>query len=108
MESGYEKACAESELSEGKTKIVIINGEPVILAKYNSQLFAIEGYCSHDGGEFEAEDKLCCEGQIECPRHGGRFDIETGEATRMPAIAPIATYNVKTENGEIFVSLDEK
>src|SRR5438309_10019922 len=29
------------------------------------------------------------EGQAECPRHGARFDVKTGAATRMPAIIPV-------------------
>ncbi len=105
MVSEFIRVCREDELTEGKIKVVEIEGEPVILAKEDGKIYAFEGYCSHDGGEFEADDKLCCEGQIECPRHGGRFNIKTGEATRMPAVAPIETFEVKVENGDVFISL---
>lgn len=106
MVAGFVKVCNESELAEGKIKVVEQGGEQIILAKQGDEVFALEGYCSHDGGEFEADEDLCCEGQIECPRHGGRFDIKTGEATQMPAIAPIRIYTVKVENGEVFVSTE--
>ena len=107
MEPEFVDVGTEDELSEGNIKATQIEGEPVILAKQDGKVYALEGYCSHDGGEFEAGDKLCCKNQIECPRHGARFDIKSGEATRMPAIAPISTYEVKIKNGKIFVSIEE-
>ncbi|MCP4582940.1 MAG: Rieske 2Fe-2S domain-containing protein [candidate division Zixibacteria bacterium] len=108
MISEYVKVCHESELSEGTTKVIEIDGDSVILAKHDGVVYAVEGYCSHDSGEFKGVDNHFCDGQIECPRHHGRFDIKTGEATRMPAVAPISTYDVKIENGEVFVSIEER
>ena len=43
--------------------------------------------------------------QLECPRHGARFDVRTGESKKMPAVAPIQTFTVieKEEQLEINV-----
>jgi 3-phenylpropionate/trans-cinnamate dioxygenase ferredoxin subunit len=41
---------------------------------------------------------------IECPRHGARFDIATGQALSMPAVVPLPVYNLKVEGDEIKVS----
>jgi nitrite reductase/ring-hydroxylating ferredoxin subunit len=45
------------------------------------------------------------DGQIICPRHGARFDLATGEARRMPAVAPVRTFPVKVEGGAVFVEV---
>lgn len=69
------------------------------------------------GGEAFATDNLCthgearlCQGtlfghEIECPRHQGRFDIRTGEATCAPAKRPLQTYPVRLEGGRVFLDL---
>ena len=63
--------------------------------------YAMDDVCTHDGGPL-AEGPV--EGNvIECPRHGARFDIRTGEVLSLPATSPVTTYPVRIENGEIQV-----
>ena len=49
-----------------------------------------------------------CEGDrdgfcIECPRHGARFDLRTGEVLSLPATEGVDVYPVVVRDGEIFV-----
>jgi 3-phenylpropionate/trans-cinnamate dioxygenase ferredoxin subunit len=44
--------------------------------------------------------------QIECPRHGARFDVRTGQVVCLPAPLPIPTYEVKVEGGQILIKVD--
>jgi 3-phenylpropionate/trans-cinnamate dioxygenase ferredoxin subunit len=44
--------------------------------------------------------------ELECPWHGARFNVRTGQATEMPAVEPVATFPVKVENGQVFVLLE--
>ena len=44
--------------------------------------------------------------QIECPRHGARFCIRTGEVMAPPAYEPVAKFPVRVENGEVQVRDD--
>jgi nitrite reductase/ring-hydroxylating ferredoxin subunit len=51
-------------------------------------------------GEGELEDCL-----VECPRHGARFDLATGEVKALPAVFPVNAYPVRVVNGEVQVDL---
>jgi 3-phenylpropionate/trans-cinnamate dioxygenase ferredoxin subunit len=107
MTAEFVKVCNENDIAEGKTKAVMVGEQPVILARKNDKIYALEGVCTHDGGIFEADENLI-DCQIECPRHGARFDIQTGDATRMPAVVGIATIEVKVEDGEVYVAVDQE
>jgi 3-phenylpropionate/trans-cinnamate dioxygenase ferredoxin subunit len=106
MVTQFIKVCSETEIEEGKTRLFLVNEQPVIVARYNGQIYAIEGICSHDGGEF-GDNETLIDSQIECPRHGARFDIQTGEAKRLPAVAGIKSYEIKVDDGQVFVAADQ-
>ncbi|MGD8621465.1 MAG: Rieske 2Fe-2S domain-containing protein, partial [Anaerolineales bacterium] len=66
------------ELPNGERIFLEIDGQPMAVFNIAGKFFAIADVCSHDDGpvaEGEIHDT-----QIECPRHGAYFDLETGEA----------------------------
>jgi 3-phenylpropionate/trans-cinnamate dioxygenase ferredoxin component len=94
----------DSEIPEGETRIFEAEGTRVAVCRVEGELFAIEDLCSHDDGPL-GEGPL--EGhEIECPRHGARFDVRTGAACRMPAAAPVPVFPIKVEHGDVFVELE--
>jgi 3-phenylpropionate/trans-cinnamate dioxygenase ferredoxin subunit len=40
---------------------------------------------------------------VQCPCHGSRFDIRSGEVVRLPAMRPESTYEIKVENNNILI-----
>lgn len=75
--------------------------ETVVLFNIDGRFYCIADLCTHDGGPLEDGD---LEGhEVECPRHGARFDVRTGAALCLPAVSPVPTYEVKIEDGEIFI-----
>lgn len=74
-------------------------------AIYNTEkgFFATDGFCTHE--EQHLEDGLVIDCVIECPLHGGRFDICTGKALSAPCTEDLKTYPVKIEDGQVFVQL---
>lgn len=101
------KLAALSEITLGSIKSFTVDGEGgVALAKVGDKIYAFEDRCSHDDGEL-ASGHLVAGAQVECPRHGGRFDVASGRATQMPAIAPIKTYPVEIREGHIWIEIPE-
>lgn len=91
------------ELGNGQRLVFDIGGESIALFNIAGEYFAIADVCSHDDGPV-AEGDLH-EHEIECPRHGARFDIRTGQALSLPAVVDIPTYPVRVEGTDILIGL---
>jgi nitrite reductase/ring-hydroxylating ferredoxin subunit len=99
---GFEAVADEGDVREGELLGVEVNGEAVVLARLDGQLHAIGGLCTHMHGPL-AEGTL--DGDVlECPVHRGHFNIRTGEAVKPPPREPEPVYDVKIEDGRIWVS----
>jgi|SRR5579872_4157567 len=96
-------AAKASEIPEGTTKQVVLDGTEVLLCKCDGKVYAIDDVCTHDGGHLEQGFLDGC--AIECPRHGARFDVRTGEVLALPAVIPIGTYSVSQEGDDIYVDV---
>jgi 3-phenylpropionate/trans-cinnamate dioxygenase ferredoxin subunit len=94
-----------NEIAPGTVRSYSVDGKQVAVCNVGGTFYAIDDVCTHDGG---ALDQGELEGdQIECPRHGARFDVKTGRALTLPAVLPVTSYPVRVENGEIKVEVDE-
>lgn len=94
---------AASELGDGQRLIVEVDGEAIAVFNIAGDYYAITDVCSHDDGPV-AEGELV-EYDIECPRHGAKFDVRTGAALSLPAIVDIPAYPVRERSGEIELGL---
>lgn len=91
------------ELPEGGVKPVLARGQRLALARTAGGFHAVAEFCTHAGGSL-GEGTLF-EEEIECPLHGARFNVTTGEAATLPAVEPVKVFPVKVENDRIFVQL---
>lgn len=105
MISQFIRVCRREDIPKGTVRAYHVDNHDIILANDNGRIYALSNTCSHDGGEL-GEGSLI-DGQVVCPRHGARFDIKTGQATRMPAVVGVQKYEVKEEDGDILVALGE-
>jgi len=92
-----------ADVPTGTIKVVEAAGRHIALCNYAGTIYAIDDVCTHDGGALDQGELIDYE--VECPRHGARFDVRTGEVTCLPAVAPVKSYAVRTENGDIAVEL---
>lgn len=91
-----------NELKPGGVKVCKLGDLDIAICNVDGKLFAVQDVCSHDDGPLGEGELDGC--QIECPRHGARFDVTTGKALSLPAVLPIPTYKVTVRDGEIYVS----
>ena len=96
------KIASFSELKDGEVRGVKVNGEEIALYRLGDAVFATGDICTHE--QCVISENYYVEGEeVECTCHGSRFNIKTGENTVPPAAEPLKTYEVKIENGEVFV-----
>jgi 3-phenylpropionate/trans-cinnamate dioxygenase ferredoxin component len=97
----YLKVATTDEMPSGGRKSLVIDDRAVLLVRSGDAYYAIEDICSHDGQPL-TEGALFGTA-IECPRHGARFDLCSGRPLCMPAVEPIATFEVKLSGKDILV-----
>lgn len=95
-----------SELPSGERLFIEVEGKSIVILNIAGQFFAIADICTHDDGPLGDGD---LEGyNIVCPRHGGEFDIRTGQAVQMPAVVDIPAYPVKVVDGMIQLGIPKE
>ena len=102
--SEWIKVCAADDIEE--EDLVRWDQGERSFAVYRTEkgYFATDGMCTHEAQHLE--DGLVIGMVIECPLHGGRFDIPTGKALSAPVCIDLKTYPVKVEDGRVLVQLE--
>lgn len=102
--SDWVKVGAAEELTPGGWRVIDVDGAQVAVVNVDGRYYAIEDVCTHDGGELTGGH--ICGFEIECPRHGARFDLRTGKALCAPAYEPTAVFPIRIEDGVVYVRDD--
>jgi 3-phenylpropionate/trans-cinnamate dioxygenase ferredoxin subunit len=97
----FHRVAKVDEIPPGGRLAMIVDDRAVLVLRVGNDFYAIEDACTHDGQPLD--NGPLRDHEIQCPRHGARFDIKTGRALCMPAVEPVVTFEVKVENGEVYV-----
>ncbi|MFN3134185.1 MAG: Rieske (2Fe-2S) protein [Candidatus Kryptonium sp.] len=100
---GYIEIASVDEIKSGELKVFEVNGESIILINLNGEFFAYKNQCSHM--ELELSDAEITGEILTCPWHGAQFNIRTGDVVRLPASEPLERYEVKIQDGKIFIKI---
>jgi 3-phenylpropionate/trans-cinnamate dioxygenase ferredoxin subunit len=79
-ESGWVPVLGVDDVEAGKVAVVEVDGRRLAVCRTaeacgDGEWFVIADVCTHDGAALDQELFGC---EIECPRHGARFDVTTG------------------------------
>ena len=93
-----------ANVPEGDLIGIMIEGRSIVLYKLDGEVFATQGLCTHGHAELAGgyvEGDL-----VQCPMHGGTFDIRTGKAVGDPCTVDLQVLPVKIEDDQILVALE--
>jgi 3-phenylpropionate/trans-cinnamate dioxygenase ferredoxin subunit len=100
----FVKLAEMSDVAPGQVRVYEVRERSIALCNVDGAFYAIDDVCTHDGGSLDQGE---LEGhQIECPRHGARFDVRSGRALTLPAVMPVRSYPVRVEDGVVKVSIE--
>ena len=100
---GFKRVASIEEIPPGEARVFIVDGVEIAVANLDGNFYAIDDVCSHDGGPL-GEGPLSG-AEVECWRHGARFDVRTGQPRALPAMLPVRTYPVVVVADEIRVDV---
>jgi nitrite reductase/ring-hydroxylating ferredoxin subunit len=101
----WQKVGEAGDVVEGEISSYQMGNRTVAVANIDGDLHAFDDICPHQQcalSEGEIDGTI-----VECPCHGSRFDVMTGEVVTGPATDPIDVFEAREEEGALEVALRE-
>jgi 3-phenylpropionate/trans-cinnamate dioxygenase ferredoxin subunit len=95
--------CSFDEIEPGTAKKVEVDGRAVALVRIGDDVYAIGDVCTHAEVSLSDGEVWCDEKELECPKHGSAFSLETGVPNTLPATQPATVYAARVEGGQVIV-----
>ncbi len=102
MSQEFTTVAKVSDLAPGEMKLVRIRRKRIGLYNVDGEFFATDDTCTH-------EEASLTEGElygdiVECPLHGGAFNVRTGDVESFPPLVPVQTYEVQIDGDDVLVA----
>ena len=95
-------------LAPGEMRLVDAGSMTIGVYNCGGRILAIEDRCSHDDGplcEGEWDSEACV---VVCPRHGSRFDLESGIPMTLPAFQAVPIFPAsRRDDGTVVVEVGD-
>jgi ethylbenzene dioxygenase ferredoxin component len=91
-----------TDLAPGSMTVVEHNSEKFAVVNLDGQYYAFSDTCTHLGCDLH-EGKIVAHKQIQCPCHGARFDMTTGQVLGGPTNESLKTARVSRRDDGTFV-----
>ncbi len=82
--------------------VTLPDGQRICLVRDEERVYALSDRCTHKDFALSGGD-LVAPCVLECPWHGARYDVRTGQVLLGPATEPLTTFSVRVVGEEIFV-----
>jgi nitrite reductase/ring-hydroxylating ferredoxin subunit len=104
--AGFQRVANKKDIKEGGLLGIELEGNKIVLAMINGQIFAMDAVCSHQGAPLE-------EGTLEgynltCPWHYAVFDVRNGKVSDRTVWAKNQTsypVNIDQSTGDILINV---
>lgn len=99
-------AATLDQLPPGSVVGVELDGLDLALSNVNGTIHCTDNMCTH---AYALLSDGWLEGSVlECPLHGGKFDVVTGKALCAPLTQDLVVYQTRTTEGQIEVLIPEQ
>lgn len=100
----WTRVAATSDVAVGEMIQVTVEEEEIALYRTDEGWFATSDVCTH-ASAFLTDGTLqgCI---VQCPKHGGKFDVRSGEAKAFPCTIPVASYPVEVRGEDVLLDFE--
>ena len=104
-DEAFQRVAKVGDIGPGEMKYVEAgkNDEPIVLINFEGDFYALTDTCTHE--EASLSDGEIVGDEIECPLHGGAFEIRTGLPAGFPVVVPAKVYPVRVRDGEVQIAV---
>ena len=99
------RVCSVKDVEAGSAKRFDADGQRLCIVRIGDDFYAIDDTCSHADYSLSEGDVWEDEREIECPKHGSTFSLETGEPLSLPATKPVPVYSVRVDGDDVIVTM---
>ena len=98
------RVCSVKDVEAGSAKRFDVDGQRLCVVRIGDYFYVIDDTCSHADYSLSEGDVWEDEKEIECPKHGSTFSLETGEPATLPATQPVRVFDVKIDGDDVVVT----
>lgn len=99
-DAGFIDVCALDELAIADVQVRTVGEREVLLYRTGDQVSCVDNACAHMGMPLDSGEVT--DGVIECPHHGFRYRLDTGECLTVPEVQ-LVLHAVRVSDGRIAV-----
>ena len=95
------------DIAPGTAQRFDVGSHRICVVRIGDDFYAIGDRCSHADFSLAEGDVWPDEREIECWKHGSTFSLVTGEPQTLPATLPVPVYDIRVEDGDLFVTVSQ-
>jgi 3-phenylpropionate/trans-cinnamate dioxygenase ferredoxin subunit len=99
------RVCSTTDVKPGAAARFDADGHRLCVVRIEDDWYVIGDRCSHADYSLSEGDVWDDEREIECPKHGSTFSLETGEPLSLPATKPVPVYSVRIDGDDVIVTI---
>jgi 3-phenylpropionate/trans-cinnamate dioxygenase ferredoxin subunit len=99
------RVCSVNDVKPGAARRVDVDGHRLAVVRIGDDWYVLGDECSHADYSLSEGDVWEDEREIECPKHGSTFSLETGDPQTLPATQPVPVYSVRVDGDDVLVTL---
>jgi nitrite reductase/ring-hydroxylating ferredoxin subunit len=103
MTENWVKVASRAEIAEGEMADATVGDKSIAVYNIDGEFFATDNVCTH---AFAILTDGWLDGDvIECPLHGGRFEVKTGKGLGPPIPCDLKTYPTRLVGDDVEIDL---
>ena len=101
----FEKIAKTPDIAPGEIKSYVLGIDVVAVCNVDGKYYAFRDECTHQA--LPLSDGSLDGKMLTCAYHSAEFDVETGEALCLPAVDGVETFEVKVEDDDIYILIED-